>query len=283
MTVVPTKACKPMIEQLGNILIASVNAKYCGYPVATPYWKDYDGVSNTNEPMLKLIPGMEAKEYYACIKSAALTCVENVMSHDYCTTFKPEGSKSPPASLETCNANALIAVCIILGISLIAIVAIAVTFIRYRLRKKNMNEEQATMLLETSRLWRKWKKYFGKLNWEDIIALLNDDQRNGLKTYCDNLIIQNNTHRRENERQDDVGNDREEASTEQQICNDPKKIKELLELRDAILCKICLLRKMNVFFLPCTHMATCTECSSSLPHCPVCRAEIKQKLTICFD
>ncbi|KAL3885648.1 hypothetical protein ACJMK2_025698 [Sinanodonta woodiana] len=266
LMVAPSKACKPMIQQLGNILKASLNVEDCGKPAAIPYWEGYDGVSNTNKPILELIPGMEAKEYYACIKGVALTCVKNETSHDYCTKFEPEGRKCPTASLETCNANALIVVCLIQGILLfVAIFAIAVIFVRYRLRKENTNEEQANTLLENSKLLRKWKKYFGKLNWADINTLLNDDQRNGFKKYggksCLTSTIKIDTA---NIKSDVDANKRDIG-----IIN-----------RD---CKICFRRKMNVFFLPFTHMATCIECSSSLPPCPVCRAEIKQKLTIRFD
>ncbi|KAL3885973.1 hypothetical protein ACJMK2_026004, partial [Sinanodonta woodiana] len=41
LMVAPNKTCKPVIEQLGNSLKASLKANDCGKPVAVPYWKDY--------------------------------------------------------------------------------------------------------------------------------------------------------------------------------------------------------------------------------------------------
>ena len=36
-------------------------------------------------------------------------------------------------------------------------------------------------------------------------------------------------------------------------------------------CKVCLTNKCTVVFLPCLHLATCSDCARVLPDCPICR------------
>ena len=40
-------------------------------------------------------------------------------------------------------------------------------------------------------------------------------------------------------------------------------------------CKICMAAKIQIVFLPCTHMITCLTCALSVAKCPICRIEIK--------
>lgn len=42
-------------------------------------------------------------------------------------------------------------------------------------------------------------------------------------------------------------------------------------------CVVCLDDKSGVVFLPCGHVCTCKECSTSLTKCPMCRNKIQQK------
>ncbi|KAF4525547.1 hypothetical protein B566_EDAN012954 [Ephemera danica] len=38
--------------------------------------------------------------------------------------------------------------------------------------------------------------------------------------------------------------------------------------------KVCWTKELGVVLLPCSHMATCIECSSQLSSCPICRTKI---------
>ena len=51
--------------------------------------------------------------------------------------------------------------------------------------------------------------------------------------------------------------------------------KENKALRDMTTCKICMDNEINIVFLPCGHMAACSECSPAMRLCPVCRAKVK--------
>ena len=43
---------------------------------------------------------------------------------------------------------------------------------------------------------------------------------------------------------------------------------------DALTCKVCLLERVEVVFLPCTHLLTCHDCAYAMRTCPVCRSPI---------
>ncbi|KAH9489624.1 Baculoviral IAP repeat-containing protein 7-B [Bulinus truncatus] len=47
------------------------------------------------------------------------------------------------------------------------------------------------------------------------------------------------------------------------------------ELRDQTECKICLDKSVEIVFLPCGHLVSCTECAAALTLCPICRQEIQ--------
>ncbi|XP_021948642.1 baculoviral IAP repeat-containing protein 7 isoform X2 [Folsomia candida] len=50
---------------------------------------------------------------------------------------------------------------------------------------------------------------------------------------------------------------------------------ELRKLREATQCKICMDNKVEVVFLPCGHLVSCTRCATALSNCAVCRQPIK--------
>ena len=50
-------------------------------------------------------------------------------------------------------------------------------------------------------------------------------------------------------------------------------------LREERTCKVCLDAAAAVLFDPCGHLSTCSRCSSSLTECPICRRNIKRKIT----
>ena len=41
------------------------------------------------------------------------------------------------------------------------------------------------------------------------------------------------------------------------------------------MCIVCMDHKIEVVFLPCTHMVTCASCASALTVCPICRRNIR--------
>lgn len=53
---------------------------------------------------------------------------------------------------------------------------------------------------------------------------------------------------------------------------------ELEKLQDEKNCVICLENPKNILFLPCKHISCCSECSSQVKECPMCRAKIDQKI-----
>ena len=47
------------------------------------------------------------------------------------------------------------------------------------------------------------------------------------------------------------------------------------DLRNQMLCKICLDREVKIVFLPCGHLVACQICASAMRECPVCRGHIR--------
>ncbi|XP_048766151.2 baculoviral IAP repeat-containing protein 7-A-like [Ostrea edulis] len=47
------------------------------------------------------------------------------------------------------------------------------------------------------------------------------------------------------------------------------------QLRDTLICKVCMDNTVSVIFLPCTHMVTCSQCFPAMKQCPICRSDIK--------
>ncbi|XP_054154247.1 baculoviral IAP repeat-containing protein 2-like [Oppia nitens] len=47
------------------------------------------------------------------------------------------------------------------------------------------------------------------------------------------------------------------------------------DTNNRLLCKICLLKEIEIVFLPCGHQLACIECAERLTDCPVCRQTIK--------
>ncbi|MPC62588.1 Baculoviral IAP repeat-containing protein 2 [Portunus trituberculatus] len=50
-------------------------------------------------------------------------------------------------------------------------------------------------------------------------------------------------------------------------------VEEGLDLKD--MCKVCMNAELDMVFLPCTHMVTCSSCALALTQCPICRGDIK--------
>ena len=47
-------------------------------------------------------------------------------------------------------------------------------------------------------------------------------------------------------------------------------------------CKVCLTNKCTVVFLPCTHLATCSECATRLIECPICRKRATHMIEVFY-
>nr|BDW09890.1 MAG: baculoviral IAP repeat-containing protein [Marsupenaeus japonicus pemonivirus] len=58
------------------------------------------------------------------------------------------------------------------------------------------------------------------------------------------------------------------TQSSEEISNEPE------QLYDLHMCKVCMDNKMDVVFLPCTHMVACASCAVVLTACPVCRSSI---------
>lgn len=53
---------------------------------------------------------------------------------------------------------------------------------------------------------------------------------------------------------------------------------QITQLRNQTVCKICLDNEVSMIYLPCGHFVTCSECSSALETCPVCRQAIRGRV-----
>jgi len=53
---------------------------------------------------------------------------------------------------------------------------------------------------------------------------------------------------------------------------------ELEELKQISLCKKCFQSKASVLFLPCGHLAVCSNCSRQNSKCPSCKANVREKI-----
>ncbi|XP_069506886.1 baculoviral IAP repeat-containing protein 7 [Ambystoma mexicanum] len=51
---------------------------------------------------------------------------------------------------------------------------------------------------------------------------------------------------------------------------------QLRRLQEERVCKICMDQPVCMVFIPCGHLAVCTECVPMLTHCPICRAIIQE-------
>ncbi|XP_028816843.1 E3 ubiquitin-protein ligase XIAP [Denticeps clupeoides] len=66
-----------------------------------------------------------------------------------------------------------------------------------------------------------------------------------------------------------------EASSESKDENPMEKLEKLQREKQ---CKVCMDCDISIVFIPCGHLVTCQKCSDSLSKCPICCAEITQKV-----
>ncbi|KAL3885990.1 hypothetical protein ACJMK2_026018 [Sinanodonta woodiana] len=274
LMVAPLNDCKPMIVRLGNKLLASLKPDNCGTPVATLYWKGFGGVSDTNGSMLKITPGTETRTYYACIQGPALRCARNQTTLDNCSPFVIEGNTSRTVPSESSNSIAYITIIIVLGVILMMVIVVIVILIRKHRRRSIAFLRSTYMLLDTASVIKKSYSALSIINRAAFYIIQNTNPNLNIGFATRKGILQGQRH---------TEFEMNEVETDHPSGIDPETIRELQELRDAALCKICFANKTSVCFMPCYHVATCDKCSISLDNCPVCRASIKERKTICFD
>lgn len=59
---------------------------------------------------------------------------------------------------------------------------------------------------------------------------------------------------------------------------DEDPLEKLRKLQREKQCKICMDRDICMVFIPCGHLVSCNECSTSLNKCPICCTAIMQKI-----
>ena len=64
---------------------------------------------------------------------------------------------------------------------------------------------------------------------------------------------------------------RDENQNLRKECLSLERIKEIIQ------CKICLDNDKSVYFYPCGHLVTCSDCARSIQECPICRKQIRKK------
>jgi len=57
-----------------------------------------------------------------------------------------------------------------------------------------------------------------------------------------------------------------------------KLTEKFTQIKDESMCQICMENPKNVVFTPCGHLCVCIECSKTINKCPMCRADILQKI-----
>jgi len=55
-----------------------------------------------------------------------------------------------------------------------------------------------------------------------------------------------------------------------------RKLKE--QIQDQKACVLCLDKEKNILFVPCGHLCVCEACSAAVGQCPLCRANVQQKI-----
>ncbi|VDI45901.1 Hypothetical predicted protein [Mytilus galloprovincialis] len=55
---------------------------------------------------------------------------------------------------------------------------------------------------------------------------------------------------------------------------------EVHQLRETLMCKICMDNSANVVIMPCGHFTSCLQCSSELTNCPQCRVGISSRIKV---
>ena len=57
-------------------------------------------------------------------------------------------------------------------------------------------------------------------------------------------------------------------------------MRELNDLQEQRICKVCYDEEINTVFLPCGHLVCCSMCAPALSKCPVCRTSITDPIRV---
>ncbi|KAM9527405.1 baculoviral IAP repeat-containing protein 7 [Guaruba guarouba] len=82
-------------------------------------------------------------------------------------------------------------------------------------------------------------------------------------------------------RDTEASSSREEMQSVQQGESDESQLsteEQLRCLQEERMCKVCLDKDVSVVFVPCGHLVACRECALNLRLCPICRADIQDRL-----
>ena len=71
--------------------------------------------------------------------------------------------------------------------------------------------------------------------------------------------------------EENVSHEKEEEEKKEMIAM----AKELERIKESRSCKICMDAEIEIVFLPCGHMVTCSNCAVTMASCPICRNDIK--------
>ncbi|KFM65428.1 Baculoviral IAP repeat-containing protein 7-A, partial [Stegodyphus mimosarum] len=69
------------------------------------------------------------------------------------------------------------------------------------------------------------------------------------------------------------------SSSSEAVCSDSKILENgVNEVKDVLLCKICMDSEKQVVFIPCGHLISCEKCAQALDNCAVCRTPITNRV-----
>lgn len=100
-------------------------------------------------------------------------------------------------------------------------------------------------------------------------------------TDCNGDIISNEEAAFYTDSEEDELNNEYEKNDSSNNSKIVEKLNEKIEQLKIILrCKVCLIERARILFIPCRHLPCCSTCCSSLSICPICRRSISQKITV---
>ena len=83
-----------------------------------------------------------------------------------------------------------------------------------------------------------------------------------------------NFHQKESQKKDNDDLTKNNKIDSAEI-NNEELAEEIENLKKERSCSICFERQKVIMFMPCSHLATCVECSVALTKCPICRKKVQ--------
>ncbi|XP_062315029.1 baculoviral IAP repeat-containing protein 7 isoform X1 [Osmerus eperlanus] len=72
-----------------------------------------------------------------------------------------------------------------------------------------------------------------------------------------------------------TGGVRTQTLVREKALREPSPEELLRQLQEERTCKVCMDKLVSIVFIPCGHLVVCSDCATSLRHCPICRAVIR--------